>query len=159
MYNICSWDNIATLIKNYTKLIPSGDDKKYFNIFPLHRTWVSETHSSNMCVSCNRCSSGDLKNLRFCVWSHNFEPGDLLWTTRFLIFKMYLKCWFQSLMPLLQTDKQAMPDKHILLVMVFSKDENIVNYFFSCPEQLNRWPCHWLTHSLKTLLIDIQKTI
>ena len=19
---------------------------------------------------------------------------------------------------------------------------------FSCPEQLNRWPCHWLTHSL-----------
>ena len=32
-------------------------------------------------------------------------------------------------MPLLQTDKQAMPDKHILLVMI-SKDENIVNYFF-----------------------------
>ena len=30
---------------------------------------------------------------------------------------------------------------------------------FSCPEQLNRWPCHWLTHSLRTLLIDIQKTI
>ena len=82
------------------------------------------------CVSCNRCSSGDLKNLRFCVWSHNFEPGDLLWTARFLIFKMYLKCWLQSLMPLLQTDKQAMPDKHILLVMI-SKDENIVNYFFS----------------------------
>ena len=81
------------------------------------------------CVSCNRCSSGDLKNLRFCVWSHNFEPGDLLWTARFLIFKMYLKCWFQSLMPLLQTDKQAMPDKHIFLVMI-RKDENIVNHFF-----------------------------
>ena len=22
------------------------------------------------------------------------------------------------------------------------------NGIFSCPEQLNRWPCHWLTHSL-----------
>ena len=21
--------------------------------------------------------------------------------------------------------------------------------FFSCPKQLNRWPCHWLTHSLR----------
>ena len=21
-------------------------------------------------------------------------------------------------------------------------------FIFSCPEQLNRWPCHWLTHSL-----------
>ena len=20
------------------------------------------------------------------------------------------------------------------------------NFLFSCPEQLNRWPCHWLTH-------------
>ena len=33
---------------------------------------------------------------------------------------------------------------------------------FSCPEQLNRWPCHSLTHSLtdslghSTLLIDLQ---
>ena len=25
--------------------------------------------------------------------------------------------------------------------------------FFSCPEQLNRWPCHSLTHSLSDLLI------
>ena len=25
--------------------------------------------------------------------------------------------------------------------------------FFSCPEQLNRWPCHWLTHSLTVLLL------
>ena len=38
-----------------------------------------------------------------------------------------------------------------------------INPFFSCPEQLNRWPCHsvtdWLTHSLTqgTLLIDIQR--
>ena len=31
--------------------------------------------------------------------------------------------------------------------------------FFSCPEQLNRWPCHWLTHWLTqgTLPIDIQR--
>ena len=24
---------------------------------------------------------------------------------------------------------------------------------FSCPEQLNRWPCHWLTHWLTVLLL------
>ena len=30
---------------------------------------------------------------------------------------------------------------------------------FSCPEQLNRWPCHSLTDSLRTLLIVTQKTI
>ena len=31
--------------------------------------------------------------------------------------------------------------------------------FFRCPEQLNRWPCHWVTESLTqgTLLIDIQR--
>ena len=28
---------------------------------------------------------------------------------------------------------------------------------FCCPEQLNRWPCHWLTDWLRTLLIDIKK--
>ena len=30
---------------------------------------------------------------------------------------------------------------------------------FSCPEQLNRWPCHSLTDSLRALLIVTQKTI
>ena len=30
---------------------------------------------------------------------------------------------------------------------------------FSCPGQLNRWPCHSLTDSLRTLLIVTQKTI
>ena len=33
--------------------------------------------------------------------------------------------------------------------------------FFSCPEQLNRWPCHWLTDSLteshSTFSFDIQR--
>ena len=28
--------------------------------------------------------------------------------------------------------------------------------FFSCPEQLNRWPCHWLTNSL-TFTFDIKR--
>ena len=36
-----------------------------------------------------------------------------------------------------------------------------VQIIFSCPEQFNRWPCHsvtdWLTHSLRTLLIVIQR--
>ena len=27
----------------------------------------------------------------------------------------------------------------------------LVSYLFSCPEQLNRWPCHWLTHWLTVL--------
>ena len=26
-------------------------------------------------------------------------------------------------------------------------------FFFSCPQQLNRWPCHWLTHWLTVLLL------
>ena len=39
------------------------------------------------------------------------------------------------------------------------EDGNRNYVFFSCPEQLNRWPCHWLTESLthSTLPIDIQK--
>ena len=32
-------------------------------------------------------------------------------------------------------------------------------WVFSCPEQLNRWPCHSLTHSLSHLLILEHKTI
>ena len=28
---------------------------------------------------------------------------------------------------------------------------------FSCPEQLNRWPCHWLTHSVTVLLLLTHK--
>ena len=32
---------------------------------------------------------------------------------------------------------------------------------FSCPEQLNRWPCHWLTRSVSqsTLTFDIQRAV
>ena len=30
-----------------------------------------------------------------------------------------------------------------------------LSFVFCCPEQLNRWPCHWLTD--RTLLIDIQR--
>ena len=26
-------------------------------------------------------------------------------------------------------------------------------FLFSCPKQLNRWPCHWLTDSLTVLLL------
>ena len=26
-------------------------------------------------------------------------------------------------------------------------------FVFSCPQQLNRWPCHWLTESLRVLLL------
>ena len=35
----------------------------------------------------------------------------------------------------------------------------VQSYIFSCPEQLNRWPCHSLTHSLTegTFTFDIQK--
>ena len=26
--------------------------------------------------------------------------------------------------------------------------KKVFSFLFSCPEQLNRWPCHWLTHSV-----------
>ena len=36
--------------------------------------------------------------------------------------------------------------------------ELVQKYVFSCPEQLNRWPCHWLTHSVShsTFTFDTQ---
>ena len=35
------------------------------------------------------------------------------------------------------------------IVLNFSLFFSIIIYhFFSCPEQLNRWPCHWVTHLL-----------
>ena len=37
--------------------------------------------------------------------------------------------------------------------------QKIQMYIFSCPKQLNRWPCHSLTHSLthSTFTFDIQR--
>ena len=51
-------------------------------------------------------------------------------------------------------DLPALSKKSALITGTFWK-----LVIFSCPEQLNRWPYHSVTHSLRTLLIVIQKTI
>ena len=41
--------------------------------------------------------------------------------------------------------------KMVIIMMMMAK--MMVISIFSCPEQLNRWPCHSLTHSVTVLLI------
>ena len=42
-------------------------------------------------------------------------------------------------------DPLAQP-RSLFIVLNFSLFFSIIIYhFFSCPEQLNRWPCHWVT--------------
>ena len=42
---------------------------------------------------------------------------------------------------------------------VSNSSKYLITAVFSCPQQLNRWPCHWLTHSLRVLLLLTYKRL
>ena len=50
---------------------------------------------------------------------------------------------------------ENMSFRHIFLKL----SEYLISFFISCPGQLNRWPCHWLTHWLSDSSFDFSVTL
>ena len=63
-------------------------------------------------------------------------------------FKKYSTCWVFQALCICVNAYFCISVFHILYTgMSYIISMNPMLFIFSCPEQLNRWPCHWLSHS------------